>query len=125
MILIVSRYLFQWRGSKSDGEHGWIFLWIRHWELACIIFIHSFIPAISIAPLQVLYTAEAFPCIQHGYCIGVSRRSAQATAGKGLVQGPDVAARAGVEPTTLRLKVIVSTKAPRRPTIWPASIPVF
>src|SRR6218665_1270690 len=36
--------------------------------------------------------------------------------GKGLAQGPYVAARAGVEPTTLRLKVIVSTKAPPLPT---------
>src|SRR6218665_2171096 len=35
---------------------------------------------------------------------------------KGLAQDPYVAARAGVEPTTLRLKVIVSTKAPPRPT---------
>jgi len=33
-----------------------------------------------------------------------------------VVQGPYVAARAGVEPTTFRLKVIVSTKAPPRPT---------
>ena len=55
----------------------------------------------------------------HGYCIGVSRRSAQATAGKGLAQGPYVTARAGVEPTTLRLKVIDSTKAPSRPTYVP------
>ena len=31
-------------------------------------------------------------------------------------QGPYVASRAGVEPTTLRLKVIVSTKAPPHPT---------
>ena len=36
---------------------------------------------------------------------------------KGLAQGPYVAARVGVEPTTLRLKVIVSIKAPPRPTI--------
>ena len=35
-----------------------------------------------------------------------------ATAGKGLAQGPYVTARAGVEPTTFRLKVIVSTNAP-------------
>src|SRR6218665_3865146 len=35
---------------------------------------------------------------------------------KRLVQGPYVTARAGVEPTTLRLKVIDSTKAPTRPT---------
>ena len=39
----------------------------------------------------------------------------QATAGKGLAQGPYMAARVGVEPTSLRLKVIVSTKAPPRP----------
>src|SRR6218665_2056546 len=54
--------------------------------------------------------------LQHGYCIGVSRRSALATVGKGLAQGPYVAARAGVEPTTIRLKVIDSTKAPSRLT---------
>src|SRR6218665_3188717 len=46
----------------------------------------------------------------------VSRRSARVTAGKILAQGPYVAARAGVEPTTLRLKVIVLTKEPPRPT---------
>ena len=88
--------------------------------------LHSFIPAISIAPLRVLYYSEALPT-QHGYCIGVSRRSAQATAGKGLAQGPYVAARAGVEPTTFRLKVIVSSKAPPRgdPTkgLAPATVP--
>src|SRR6218665_141083 len=54
--------------------------------------------------------------LQHGYCIGVSRRSAQATANKGLAQGPYMAARAGVEPTTLRLRVIASTNAPPCPT---------
>ena len=31
--------------------------------------------------------------LQHGYCIGVSRRSAQAAAGKELAQGPYVTAR--------------------------------
>src|SRR6218665_1758333 len=36
---------------------------------------------------------------------------------KGLAQGPYVTARAGVEPMTLRLKVIDSTKAPSRPTM--------
>src|SRR6218665_1266326 len=77
--------------------------------------LHSFIPAISIAPLQVLNDSEALPT-QHGHCIGVSRRSAQATAGKGLYQGPYMAARGGVEPTTLRLKIIVPTNPPPRPT---------
>ena len=36
--------------------------------------------------------------------------------GKGLAQGPYMAARAGVEPTTLWLKAIDSTKAPPCPT---------
>src|SRR6218665_3155113 len=45
-------------------------------------------------------------------------RSAQATAGKGLAQGSYMAARAGVEPTTLRLKAIDSSKAPPCPTWW-------
>src|SRR6218665_49064 len=38
---------------------------------------YSFILAISIAPPQVLYYSESLPTIHHGYCIGVSRRSAQ------------------------------------------------
>src|SRR6218665_545972 len=44
-------------------------------------------------------------------------KAPQATAGKGLSQGPYVTTRAVVEPTTLRLKVIASTKAPPHPTI--------
>ena len=77
--------------------------------------IHSFIPAISIALLK-SSTTQRRSRLQHGYCIGVSRRSAQATAGKGLAQGPYMAARAGVEPTTLRLRVIASSNAPPCPT---------
>ena len=38
-------------------------------------FIHSLIQAISIAPFEVHYYSEALPT-QHGYCVGVSRRSA-------------------------------------------------
>src|SRR6218665_374339 len=38
------------------------------------------------------------------------------TVGKGLAQGLYVATRAGVEPTTLRSKVIASTNAPPRST---------
>ena len=40
-----------------------------------------------------------------------------------------MAGRAGVEPTTLRLKAIDSTKAPPCPTyvssLWPVIIPIF
>src|SRR6218665_2524552 len=60
--------------------------------------------------------------LQHGYCIGASCRSAQTTVGKGLAQGPYVAARTGVESTTIRLKVIDSTKALPRPTILSGNI---
>jgi len=42
-------------------------------------YIHSFIQTISIAPLQVHYYLEA-PPTQHGYCAGISRRSATAMA---------------------------------------------
>src|SRR6218665_919039 len=38
-------------------------------------FIHSFIQAISIAPLQAHYYSEVLP-IQHGYCVRVSHRNA-------------------------------------------------
>src|SRR6218665_1825813 len=77
--------------------------------------IQSFILAISIALFK-SSTTQRRSQLQHGYCIVVSRRSAQATAGKGRAQGPYMAARAGVEPTPLRLRVIASTNAPPCPT---------
>ena len=40
----------------------------------------------------------------------------QATVSEGLVEGPYVVARAGVEPMTFRTKGVDSTKAPPRPT---------
>src|SRR6218665_1651142 len=87
---------------------------------------HSFILTISIAPIQVLYKTDALPTtarILYMY-IGVSHRSAQATVGKGLAQGSYLADRAGVEPTTLRLRVIDSTNAPcttsHMARLWPA-----
>jgi len=39
------------------------------------LFIHSYIQAISIAPRRVHYYSEALST-QHGYSVGVSRRSA-------------------------------------------------
>jgi len=38
--------------------------------------IYVFIQSISLVPLQVHYYSEALPT-QHGYCVGVSRRSAK------------------------------------------------
>src|SRR6218665_2345658 len=76
-------------------------------------FIHSFWPFLK-RPFK-SSTTQRRSRLQHGYCIELSRRSAQATVGKELAQGPYMAARAGVEPTTLRLKAIDSTKAPPCP----------
>ena len=42
--------------------------------------IHSFIQANSVAPLKVHYHSEALPT-QHGYCVGVSHRSATCDSG--------------------------------------------
>src|SRR6218665_3656605 len=47
------------------------------------LFIHSFIHSISIAPLKVHFYSEALPT-QHGYCAGVSRRSATGAYGSGV-----------------------------------------
>ena len=52
--------------------------------------------------------------LDRAYCVGVSRRSAQATASEILVQDPYVAARAGFEPTTLRSLAFDSTNEPPR-----------
>src|SRR6218665_3329739 len=78
--------------------------------------IHSFIHSghFYSAPSSPL-TTQRCSRPQNGYCIGISRQSAQATAGKGLAQGPYTATRAGVKPTALRLKAIDSTKAPPCP----------
>ena len=56
----------------------WIIKWVicnYFTFLLWIIINHSFIQAISIAPLQVRYNTEALPT-QHRYWAGVSRRSA-------------------------------------------------
>src|SRR6218665_416962 len=78
--------------------------------------IHSFVHlAISIAPLQGLYYSEALPTTARILYRSFTPKR-KATLGKGLAQGPYMAARAGVEPTILRLKAIDSTKAPPCPT---------
>src|SRR6218665_655645 len=102
-------------GSHSDPEFRCRFLNESH-QSPTDSFIHS--GHFYSAPSSPSSTTQRRSRLQHGYYfIGVSRRSAQATVGKGLVQGPYMAARAGVEPTTLRLKAIDSTKAPPCPTI--------
>src|SRR6218665_1017396 len=87
------------------------------------LFIHSryFYSAYS----RPLYYSEALPT-QHGYCVGVSRRSALATASEGLAQGIYVAARAGFGPATLRTKGVESTNEPPRPHVpWSKVIKII
>src|SRR6218665_1382936 len=79
-----------------------------------VLFIYSFIQAISIASLQVHYYSEALPT-QHVHCAGISHRSAKGTVSEELAQDPYLAARAGVKPMTLRTKSVDSTKAPPTP----------
>src|SRR6218665_498397 len=60
---------------------------------AVTLFIHSFIPAISIAPLQVLYYSEALPTtarILHQSF--TPKRPGNCSVGKGLAQAPYVVA---------------------------------
>src|SRR6218665_2367921 len=62
----------------TQEYHALITIYIYMYIYICIyiyIYIHSFIQTISIAPLQV-HVYSAALSTQHGYCAGVSRRSA-------------------------------------------------
>src|SRR6218665_3929414 len=83
-------------------------------SLICLI--HSFTMAISIAPLHVHYYSEALPTTARKL-LEFHAEAPHATVSKGLVQFPYATARAGVEPTTVRLRVIDLTNAPPRPTV--------
>src|SRR6218665_2054364 len=80
--------------------------------LYCIVLYLS----ISIA----LLTARAFQKRsrpqQLTLCRSLHAEALQVIAGKGLAQGPYMAARAGFEPTTLRSNGVASTNAPPCPT---------
>ena len=101
---------------------GWFTIkFVIDWLIDIYIrWIHSFIPAISVAPLQVLYHSEALPTTAR---IGptVSEFHAEARRQLQVKVLPKVPTwrlereSNPVQPTTLRLKVIVSTKAPHVP----------
>src|SRR6218665_996871 len=77
--------------------------------LYCIVFIHFHSASQSMNLSEALLTTAIDTVLEF------TRRCAQATVSEGLAQGPYVAARAGLEPTTLRSKGVDSTSAPRRP----------
>src|SRR6218665_1225896 len=76
---------------------------------------HSFILAISIAPLQVHYYSEAL-LTQHGYCVGVSRQSATSNCELRTCPRSLHGGKSRFKPTTLRSTGIDSTNEPPRPT---------
>ena len=91
-------------------------------------FIHTFIQAISIAPLQVFCIFVRMNKVTTTTTQRRSRHSTdtvsefhaeapQATASEGLAQGPYVAARAGFEPMTPRMKGDESTNEPPQSTV--------
>src|SRR6218665_2470289 len=84
-----------------------------------VVFIHSFIQAISIAPLQVHYYSEARILCQV--------EAQEAALSEGLAQSPYGAAKAGFEPTTLRTKGDESTNEPPYPAncVLGATGPVY
>src|SRR6218665_3479059 len=92
-------------------------------------FIHTFIQAISIAPLQVFCifvrmnkvtttTTQRRPRHSTDTVSKFHAEAPETTASEGLAQGPYEASRARVEPTTLRTIGFYSTSEPPRPTAY-------
>src|SRR6218665_1414987 len=81
-------------------------------SLYCIVFIHIYSASHSLS------LSEGLPTTAIDTVSEYNAEALQAIAGKGLAQGPYVAARAGFEPTTLRSNGVVSTNAPPCPTWW-------
>ena len=78
----------------------------------CIVFIHFYSASHE--------TFRSAPDKQQlTLCRSLHAEALQATASEGLAQGPDMAARAGFEPATIRSKDAGSTNAPPRQTTPP------
>ena len=78
--------------------------------------IRSFIPDISIAPLQVHYYSEALPTTILILCRSYHVEALQATASEGLVQGSYVVVKLGFESATFRTQGTEPTIEPPRLT---------
>src|SRR6218665_1206293 len=73
-------------------------------------------PPMSVAPLQANYYSEAFQT-QDTDVSEFDAEAPQATASEELAQGPYVAAKTGLKPTTFQTKGVESTNEPPCPTI--------
>ena len=89
--------------KKFDATVAMAKTQIEHNHMKWVI--HSLIPVISTAPLQVHYYSEVLPT-QHGYCVGISCRSATGNCEWRTCQGPYVADRARFEPATFWTKAL-------------------
>jgi len=77
--------------SESSFPHEWVF---AH---CCQMSSHSFIQAISIAPLQVHYYSKERSRHSTDTVLEFHAKAPQATANERLAQGPYVAAKAGCQ----------------------------
>ena len=82
-------------------------------QLDLHLFIHSFIPDISIAQLQVHNYSETLPST--AYCGGVNTLKPYRS--EGLVRDPNVAARVGFEPAAIWKQGSEPTSETPRPTL--------
>ena len=97
-----------------------LILWDRDYKYMSLFLIHSFTLAISIAPLQVHYYSEALPT-QHGYFVGVSRRSATGNCEWRTCLGPYVLARAEIrtrDPLDKRCWIYPCATMPHTKSFW-------
>src|SRR6218665_494608 len=85
------------------------------WPIPILITIIALYLSNSIVLLTALTFQKRSRLQQSTLCRSLHAEALEATLSEGLAQGPYVAARAGFEPTTLRSKGVVSTKAPPRP----------
>src|SRR6218665_2622535 len=80
MMQIADAKSFKEQQRSDESLQSWWMMARENESQLCVLYkkqcmFNSFIHSISIAPLQVSYYSEVLPT-QHGYCAGVSRRSA-------------------------------------------------
>src|SRR6218665_246662 len=110
--VIISRSLLS--HDALQGFHCSVICLLR---LFLPLFVKSlFIQAMPVAPLQANYYSEALQT-QDTDVSEFEAEVPQATASEGLAQGPYVAAKTGLKPTTFQTKGVESTNEPPCPTI--------
>src|SRR6218665_1377420 len=86
------------------------------WQQCILSMLHSFIPDISIAPLQVHCFSEALPTTALRLCRSYQATALHATVSLGLAQSPYMVARVGCQSATLRTQGTERIADPPCPT---------